>query len=97
MPARSAFTEHSKQHDSPAVTPVLDVPLAATHFCLGKVKPEAKSRYLLSYGQFAAYGGVSPRHKVVILFKFFLQGFIFLTRRTDTATAKGSAGLFSII
>ena len=63
VPARSAFTEHSAQHDSAAVTPVLDVALAATHFCLGKVQSEARSRYLLSYGQFAASGGMVVHHQ----------------------------------
>lgn len=46
------------------MTPLLDVVLAATHFfCLGKVKSEAKSRYLLSYGQFAASGGMVAHHQ----------------------------------
>lgn len=45
--ARSAFTEHHGQGDSPTVIPVLHVLLAAIRLCLGKVKPEAESRFLL--------------------------------------------------
>lgn len=63
VPAWSAFKEHSKQRGSPRVTIRLHVALAAIHFCLGKVKPKAEPRYLLSYGQFAAPGGMVAHHQ----------------------------------
>lgn len=53
----------AQQTTGPQVTPVLGVALAATHFCGGKVKPKAKSSYLLSYGQFATSGVRVAHHQ----------------------------------
>lgn len=97
-PARSAFTEHSEQGDSPTVIPGLHVVLTAILFALAKwsprwVKIPPKSGTIFSL---LWQGGTPLRHTGIFKFKSFLIRFIVLSRRMDPGAAKGSSGLFSI-
>lgn len=85
--AKSEFTESSKKQDNPRVT--------CSDLFLPWQSQSPKERYLPSHGQFTTSGGTVALHHDFI--GILLQGFVLLTRRTDTSTAKGSAGLFNII
>lgn len=68
-----------------------------THFWLDKVKLKVESRYPLSHGQPLMAWWLFIKTQRYYFIEIHFTGFVFWTRRTNTGTAKGSSGLFSII